>query len=45
METSNSRKDCLQMPLADLIEYYEDLANEVERKNKEYEKSIKGVNY
>lgn len=30
------------MPLIELIEYYEDLADEAEKKNKEYVKALKG---
>jgi len=31
----------MDMSLVDLIEYYEDLANEADRQNKEYEKHSK----
>ncbi|WP_278320007.1 hypothetical protein [Clostridium tyrobutyricum] len=44
METSNSRKDCMDMSLGDLVQYYEDLVEESERKNEEYEKSLKRGN-
>lgn len=34
LETSNSRRDCLEMPIKELVEYYFDLADELEARNK-----------
>lgn len=35
MNTSTTRGDCLNMPLADFVEFYEDLADEAERTRKQ----------
>lgn len=38
LETSNSRKDCYEMTLIYLFDYYESLADESDRRNSEYKK-------
>ncbi|WP_459482118.1 hypothetical protein [Clostridium saccharoperbutylacetonicum] len=38
LETSNSRKDCYEMSLPDLFEYYDALVEEADRRNTEYKK-------
>ncbi|WP_160688319.1 hypothetical protein [Clostridium sp. C2-6-12] len=40
LETSNSRKDCYEMTLIDLFEYYEALADEADKRNSEYKKMM-----
>lgn len=40
LETSNSRKDCYEMTLIDLFDYYESLADESDRRNAQYKKSM-----
>lgn len=42
LETSNNRKDCLEMSLFDLVQYYEDLIKLSEAKAKAYENALKG---
>ena len=39
METSNSRKELLEMPIEDLVIYYDDLVKE---SNRRYEEATKG---
>lgn len=41
LDTSNSRNDCYSMNLSDLFNYYNDLCDENEKRNKELEKRMK----
>lgn len=41
LETSNSRKDCLTMTLMELMDYYDSLVEESDRRNEEYKKAMK----
>lgn len=40
LETSNSRKDCYEMTFIELFDYYDALADEADRRNKEYQKAV-----
>ena len=42
LETSNSRKDCLEMPIIDFLEYYDSLIDESERRSKAFKERNKG---
>ena len=41
MNTSTTRRECMDMALADLVNYYEDLCDESIRSKMEYEKGGK----
>lgn len=42
MNTSTTRTECMNIPLVDFVQYYEDLANEAERESEKMKKQQEG---